>query len=81
MIRYLVLGVCAVSLLATSACTGVSKRKAARSETQANKAQEQVAKERLALIEEYQTCVTDAGDSLTAIEGCDVYLKSAEALK
>ena len=80
MTKFIISMLCVTALLATSACTGASQRKAARSETKANEAQEEVAKERLALIEEYKKCVADAGNDLLAVEACDVYLKSAEAL-
>ena len=33
------------------------------------------------LVDQYQKCVEKAGDSLESVEACDVYLRSAEALK
>ncbi len=47
----------------------------------AYKAQEEIHKERLELIEEYQECLKKAGDDKTEVEVCDQYLKAAEALK
>lgn len=47
----------------------------------AYKAQENVHKERLALVEKYQKCLKDAGDDKMKTEACDQYLKAAEALK
>jgi uncharacterized protein YcfL len=44
-------------------------------------AQEKVHKERLALIEQYQACLKDAGNDPLKTEACDQYLKAAEALK
>lgn len=81
MIKSSIALLCVAAVLATSACTGVSKRNAARADKNASKAQEQVAKERLALVEEYQKCVEKAGGSVASVEACDVYLRSAEALK
>ena len=72
---------CITAILASAGCTGVSERNAARSQSKASKAQEEVSKERLALVEQYQTCVEDAGGNASAVEACDVYLRSAEALK
>jgi outer membrane biogenesis lipoprotein LolB len=47
----------------------------------AYEAQEQVHKERLKLIDEYQECRNKAGDDKLKTEACDQYLKAAEALK
>ena len=47
----------------------------------AYKAQEKVHNERLALVEQYQKCLKDAGDDHVKVEACDHYLKAAEALK
>ena len=46
-----------------------------------NKAQENVYKERLKLVNEYQKCLKKAGSDKAAIETCDPYLKAADALK
>lgn len=67
-------------LCGASACTGFAQGNAARSQTAAYKAQAEVSKERLALVEQYQTCVTEAGENAMAVEACDLYLRSAEAL-
>lgn len=72
---------CVFALLAASACTKIAEGNAARSQNRAYEAQGEVAKERLALVGRYQTCVAEAGDDLAEIEACDVYLRSAEALK
>ena len=47
----------------------------------AYKAQENVHKERLKLVEQYQKCMKDAGEDQEKQEACDQYLKAAEALK
>ena len=44
-------------------------------------AQAGVHNERLQLVEKYQKCVKDAGSDNVKAEGCDHYLKAAEALK
>ena len=47
----------------------------------AYEAQENVYKERLRLVDEYQKCVQKAGNDKQKAEACDQYLKAAEALK
>ena len=47
----------------------------------AYKAQENVHKERLKLVDEYKKCLEKAGTDNEKIEACDRYLKAAEALK
>ena len=51
------------------------------SQDKAYQAQEEVHKERLALVEKYQKCLDAAGGDNVKVEACDQYLKSAEALK
>ena len=50
-------------------------------EDDAARAQEEVAQERLKLVEQYQDCVDDADGDAEELESCDSYLKAAEALK
>jgi len=50
-------------------------------EDKAHMAQENIHKERLALVEKYQKCLKEAGDDKIKTESCDQYLKAAEALK
>lgn len=57
------------------------EERAAKSQERAYTAQEELVKERLRLVEQYQTCVVDAAGDELKIEACDSYLKSAEALK
>lgn len=71
---------CVCAILLTTACTGMTERSANRSQAQASRAQGAVAQERLNLVEQYRTCVSEAGDDVPQIEACDVYLRSAEAL-
>jgi hypothetical protein len=47
----------------------------------AYKAQENVHKERLKLVDEYKKCVETAGTDKQKVEACDQYLKAANALK
>lgn len=54
---------------------------AERAQKRSYEAEENVAKERLKLVDEYKECVEDAGDNETKIEACDSYLKAAEALR
>jgi hypothetical protein len=51
------------------------------SQDKAYKAQENVSKERIALVNKYQECVTKAEKEGTDKEVCETYLKAAEALK
>ncbi|NRB17620.1 MAG: hypothetical protein HRU33_08675 [Rhodobacteraceae bacterium] len=71
---------CVFAIFSMSACTGVSVRNAARSQSQAYKAQGAVAEQRLEFVKNYQDCIAKAGENLQQVEACDVYLKSAEAL-
>ncbi len=47
----------------------------------AYRAQEEVAKERLRLVEKYQECMKDARGDVFAEHACQTYRDSAEALK
>ena len=52
-----------------------------RAQKDSYKAQENVANERLKLVEEYRQCIEKAGEDQQKVEACDSYLKAAEALK
>ena len=54
---------------------------AAEAQKSAFEAQEEVAKQRLELIEEYQACIDESGDDTEKMSACESYLKAAEALK
>ncbi|MCF1184022.1 hypothetical protein L0E83_11330 [Marichromatium gracile] len=73
--RLLTLLLVALFALSTTACGG-----AARAQKRAYKAQENVAKERLRLIDSYQRCVDKAGTDALKREGCESHLKAAQAL-
>jgi hypothetical protein len=60
-------------LVISLACSSPEKR--------AYRAQEEVHKERLRLVDEYKKCLNKAGDDKEKIEACDSYLKAAESLK
>ena len=72
--------VCVVSMGLLAACSSPEKD-AARAQERSYEAQENVALERLKLVEKYQVCVKDAGADTLKIEACDSYLRAAEALK
>ena len=52
-----------------------------RAQKDSYKAQENVANERLKLVEDYRQCIEKAGEDQQKVEACDSYLKAAEALK
>lgn len=60
-------------ILFISACSSAQDK--------AYKAQGQVSKERIALVNKYQECVKKATEEGTDKEVCETYLKAAEALK
>ena len=63
----------ALAFIFLTACSSPQDRAA--------KAQEDVSKQRLELIEKYQKCMKKAGDDAQKKEDCEQYLKAAEALK
>ncbi len=70
----------AVLMALLTACS-TPQEDASKAQKHAFEAQENVAKERLELVDKYQTCVKEsAGDNLK-IEACDSYLRAAEALR
>ena len=64
------------TLIITGCSSGVE-----RAQKRSYEAEENIAKQRLELIDEYQKCVKEAGEDKQKLEGCDSYLKAAEALK
>lgn len=50
-------------------------------ERKVNKAEAEVNKERLSLVEDYTKCIDKAGSDKAKVESCDSYLKAAEALQ
>ena len=78
LIKILAIAAACSGLLA--ACTSPQER-AADAQAGAYEAQEDVAKKRVQLVEQYQKCVSDAGGDQQKAAACDSYLKAAEALK
>ena len=72
---------CCILVLGVLAACSNPHEKAAKAQQHSYEAQEQVARERLALVEKYQVCVGEAASDVAKIEACDTYLKAAEALK
>jgi len=71
-IQFFLLPIVALALMSCSSASPQDK---------AYEAQENVHKERLALVEKYQKCLKEAADDNIKTEACDQYLKAAEALK
>ena len=63
-----------------TACSTPQER-AAEAQAGAYNAQEDVAKRRLQLVDQYQSCVKDAAGNQQKAAACDSLLKAAEALK
>ena len=78
--RYVTVVACAMLMGFAGACSSPNKD-AARAQERSHKAQEEVAKERLRLVDKYQSCVKKASGDVEKIEACDSYLRAAEALK
>ena len=71
---------CAMVIGFLAACSNPHKE-AAKAQKQTHEAHEEVARERLELVDKYQACVADASGNVEKIEACDSYLRAAEALK
>jgi hypothetical protein len=67
-------------ICALAACTSPQDR-AAEAQQGAYKAQEQVARQRMDLVNKYQACMKAAGADQAKAAACDSYLKASEALK
>ena len=63
-----------------AACSTPQER-AAEAQAGAYNAQQDVAKRRLQLVDQYQSCVKDAAGNQQKAAACDSLLKAAEALK
>ncbi len=75
--RHLPILICIVFTGLLAACSNPQKD-AARAQERSYEAQEDVARQRLELVEKYQECVKD---NALKVEACDSYLRAAEALK
>ena len=77
---------CVKILAALALCVGLAacsspQDDAARAQERSYDAQEKVAKERLKLIDQYRSCMKDAGGDDAEMAACNTYVKAAEALK
>ena len=63
-----------------TACASPQDRAAAAQEA-AYKAQEDVANRRIQFVNQYQSCIKDAGGNQQKAAACESYLKGADALK
>ena len=71
---------CAAFVGILSACS-TPQEDAAKAQKRSFEAQEEVARQRLELVEKYQVCVEDAAGNSLKVEACESYLKAVEALK
>lgn len=72
-----------VSIIAVGLLAGCSSpaEDAAKAQEKAFQAQEDVARQRLKLVEQYQDCVKEAEGDKIKKEACQSFLNAAEALK
>lgn len=66
--------ICAIAVASLVAGCSSGERKR-------NKAEAEVNRERIDLVDDYKKCVEDADADPAKVEACDTYLKAAEALK
>ena len=78
--RHLHILICIVFMGLLTACSTPAED-AAKAQKRSYEAQEDVARQRLVLVEKYQQCVNDAAGDALKVEACDSYLRSAEALQ
>ena len=78
--NFLKLAITGILVGLLGACSTPQER-AAEAQAGAYKAQQEVAKQRLELVDKYQSCVKDAAGNQQKAAACDSYLKAAEALK
>ena len=71
---------CVATLMGLMAACSSPQDRAAKAQESSYKAQEEVAKERLELVEKYQQCAKRAAGNREKLEACDTYLRAAEAL-
>ena len=78
--RHLPILICIVFMGLLAACSNPQKD-AARAQERSYGSQEDVARQRLELVDKYQLCVKNAAGDALKVEACDSYLRAAEALK
>ena len=71
----------AIVCVGVLAACATPEEKAAKAQQESYEAQEEVARERLELVEKYQDCVEEAAGDAQKAEACETYLRAAEALK
>jgi outer membrane murein-binding lipoprotein Lpp len=71
---------CLISLAVLAGCSSPQDR-AAKAQEQSYEAQEEVARQRLELVDKYQACVDETAGETQKVEACDSYLRAAEALQ
>jgi outer membrane biogenesis lipoprotein LolB len=70
-----------VACLALLAACSTPEERAAKAQERSYKAQEDVARQRLELVDKYQDCIKEAGDNAEKAKACETYLSAADALK
>ncbi len=78
--RHLPILICILFMGLLAACSNPQKD-AARAQERPYGAQEDVARQRLDLVDKYQQCIKNAAGDALKVEACDSYLRAAEALK
>ena len=68
-------------LIALLTACSTPQERAADAQAGAYNAQEDVAKRRIQLVDQYQSCIKDAAGDQQKAASCDSLLKAAEALK
>ena len=79
--RHVIVFASIASLGLLTACSSSPEERAAKAKQRSYEAYEEVARERLRLVDLYRDWVTDAGADAVKVEACDSYLRAAEALK
>jgi hypothetical protein len=78
--RCLQILICIVFMGLLAACSNPQKD-VARAQERPYEAREDVARQRLELVDKYQQCVKNAAGDALKVEACDSYLRAAETLK
>ncbi len=69
---------CIVFVGLLAGCSNPGKE-AARAQKRSFDAQEDIVRQRLALVENYQTCIKEAAGNALQVEACDSYLRAKES--
>ena len=79
--RLAITGFASVLMVTALAACSTPQEKAAKAQEKSSKAELQIKQERLKLLDEYKSCVKEAGDDRAKADECDRILKAIEALK